>query len=111
MPQVYLINLVRRPDRKEMMEKALSELGVSYKYFPAVDGKYVTLHIIIFSLSLCNKGHVKLPKLSAVLQTFGCLLILLPIAYHLPYKSCTKFRLKQSEAEMQSDQVFIGQTV
>ena len=60
MPQVYLINLVRRPDRKEMMEKALSELGVSYKYFPAVDGKYVTLHNIIFSLSLCNKGHVKL---------------------------------------------------
>ena len=55
-----------------MMEKALSELGVSYKYFPAVDGKYVTLHNhllsmtamighvgIIFSLSLCNKERVK----------------------------------------------------
>ena len=51
MPQVYLINLVRRPDRKKMMEKALSELGVSYKYFPAVDGKYVTLHNHLLSMT------------------------------------------------------------
>lgn len=36
-----MINLERRPDRRIMMEKALGELGIEYKYVPAVDGKYV----------------------------------------------------------------------
>jgi len=39
--QIYLINLERRPDRRIMMEQALAELGIEYKYFPAVDGRSV----------------------------------------------------------------------
>ncbi|XP_067940750.1 glycosyltransferase 25 family member-like isoform X2 [Watersipora subatra] len=37
--EVYMINLERRPDRRTMMELALAELGIEYKYFPAVDGR------------------------------------------------------------------------
>ncbi|KAF6022292.1 CERCAM [Bugula neritina] len=37
--EIYLINLERRPDRRIMMEQALAELGIEYKYFPAVDGR------------------------------------------------------------------------
>lgn len=37
--EVYMINLERRPDRRVMMEAACAELGIKYKYYPAIDGK------------------------------------------------------------------------
>ncbi len=37
--EVYVINLKRRPDRKEKMDRCLAELGVKFKYVEAVDGK------------------------------------------------------------------------
>lgn len=39
--QVFMINLVRRPDRRIKMELSFKELGMDYKYFPAVDGRWV----------------------------------------------------------------------
>lgn len=36
---IYLINLARRTERKEKMDKNLNELGIDVEYFPAVDGK------------------------------------------------------------------------
>lgn len=39
--QIYLINLERRPDRREKMEYCFRELGIKAKLVPAVDGKWV----------------------------------------------------------------------
>lgn len=36
--EVYMINLVRRPDRRKKMELSAQELGLEFKYWPAVDG-------------------------------------------------------------------------
>ncbi|OQR67274.1 glycosyltransferase 25 family member-like [Tropilaelaps mercedesae] len=40
--QVYLINLHRRRDRRERMKYCFSELGIRFKYMPAVDGKEIS---------------------------------------------------------------------
>ena len=37
--QIYMINLERRPDRKERMLHAFDILGIEAKIVPAVDGK------------------------------------------------------------------------
>ena len=37
--QIYMINLERRPDRRFKMRGCFEELGIKYKYVPAVDGK------------------------------------------------------------------------
>jgi collagen beta-1,O-galactosyltransferase len=39
--QIYVINLERRPDRKERIEAAMNELNLNYKIFKAVDGKSI----------------------------------------------------------------------
>lgn len=38
-PQIYLINLRRRPDRRERMLFSLNELEIDVKVVDAVDGK------------------------------------------------------------------------
>ena len=43
-----MINLERRPDRRVMMEKALAELGIEYKYVAAVDGRLVLIHCALY---------------------------------------------------------------
>ena len=40
--EVFVINLLRRKDRYKKMDASLRELGISYKHFPAVDGKNIT---------------------------------------------------------------------
>nr|KAG5699847.1 hypothetical protein BaRGS_034621 [Batillaria attramentaria] len=40
--QVYLINLERRPERRERMMNAFDILGIDVQYVPAVDGKKLT---------------------------------------------------------------------
>lgn len=40
--QVFMINLVRRADRRERMLRALYEQELSCKVVAAVDGKYVS---------------------------------------------------------------------
>ena len=37
--EIYMINLERRTDRRMKMEVGMRELGLEYKYFPAVDGR------------------------------------------------------------------------
>ncbi len=37
--QIYMINLERRPDRRSKMFDCLEELGMKFKWVPAVDGK------------------------------------------------------------------------
>ena len=37
--EIFLINLQRRPDRRNRMQWALSELGLEHKLIDAVDGK------------------------------------------------------------------------
>ncbi|VEL23543.1 unnamed protein product [Protopolystoma xenopodis] len=36
--EVYMINLIRRPDRRSQMDYALSQVGVKARHVPAVDG-------------------------------------------------------------------------
>lgn len=43
--QVFMINLVRRSDRRERMLRALYEQELSCKVVAAVDGKYVSLRL------------------------------------------------------------------
>lgn len=40
--EIFMINLVRRVDRNSKMNISLRELGISYKHYPAVDGKNLT---------------------------------------------------------------------
>lgn len=37
--EIYMINLLRRPDRKQKMELCFDELGLDVKLIEAVDGK------------------------------------------------------------------------
>ena len=37
--QIYMINLDRRPDRRFKMISCFEELGIKFKWVPAVDGK------------------------------------------------------------------------
>lgn len=39
--EIYMINLVRRPNRRRRMMLTLKELGIAAKPFDAIDGKYV----------------------------------------------------------------------
>lgn len=39
--QIYIINLERRPDRKERIESALDDLNLSFKMTKAVDGRKI----------------------------------------------------------------------
>ena len=41
--QVYMIGLVRRPERRNRMIACLEELNFDYTVFDAVDGRYMTL--------------------------------------------------------------------
>lgn len=36
---IFVINLERRPKRRRLMQLSLKELGLSYKFFKAIDGK------------------------------------------------------------------------
>ncbi|XP_017043782.1 glycosyltransferase 25 family member [Drosophila ficusphila] len=40
--RIFMINLKRRPERREKMEQLFEELGIETEYFPAVDGKELT---------------------------------------------------------------------
>ncbi|XP_016989280.1 glycosyltransferase 25 family member [Drosophila rhopaloa] len=40
--RIFMINLKRRPERREKMEQLFEELGIEAEYFPAVDGKELT---------------------------------------------------------------------
>lgn len=42
--EIYVINLERRKERKEMMMKSFQELGMDVKWFKAVDGKWVIFY-------------------------------------------------------------------
>ncbi|XP_023300463.2 glycosyltransferase 25 family member [Lucilia cuprina] len=43
---IYMINLERRPERREKMEKLFNVLGLDVEYFPAVDGQKLNHHIL-----------------------------------------------------------------
>lgn len=38
--EIYMINLERRVERRELMERSFRELGMEVKHFKAVDGRY-----------------------------------------------------------------------
>lgn len=40
--RIFMINLKRRPERREKMEQLFAELGIEAEYFEAVDGKELT---------------------------------------------------------------------
>ncbi|CAD7080575.1 unnamed protein product [Hermetia illucens] len=44
--KIYMINLLRRPERRIKMEKSFRELGLEVEHFPAVDGRDLSLDII-----------------------------------------------------------------
>lgn len=44
--EIYMINLKRRPERREKMERTLKELGLDFTYLEAVDGKLLTDEIL-----------------------------------------------------------------
>ena len=54
--QVYIINLLRRPERRERMSKTLKVLGIEATFWPATDGKSLT------SDQLINLGIRQLPN-------------------------------------------------
>ena len=61
--QIYMINLERRPDRRFKMRGCFEELGIKYKYVPAVDGKLVDSKFVAcqicqinFETLLCKLG-------------------------------------------------------
>lgn len=37
--EIYMINLERRSERRELMEMSFKELGMEYKLFKAIDGR------------------------------------------------------------------------
>lgn len=39
--EIYVINLERRPDRRERIESALDDLGIIYKTMKAIDGRLI----------------------------------------------------------------------
>ena len=44
--QVFMIGLVRRPDRRNRMLACLNELAFNYTIFDAVDGRWVNLSFV-----------------------------------------------------------------
>lgn len=54
--QVYIINLLRRPERRERMSKTLQVLSIDATFWPATDGKALT------SQQLINLGIRALPN-------------------------------------------------
>lgn len=54
--EVYMINLLRRPERRLKMDATLRELGLDYAYLEAVDGKTLTDDILI------QKGITLMPE-------------------------------------------------
>lgn len=44
--QIYMINLARRPERREKMELLFDELGLMVHHFPAVDGKQLDAQVV-----------------------------------------------------------------
>ena len=44
--EIYVINLERRPDRKNRAEAALNELNLAHKFVKAVDARHLTEEII-----------------------------------------------------------------
>ena len=48
--QVYIINLKKRVGRRAFMQQTMYDLGVkNYKFFEAVDGKYVKVYNIVYN--------------------------------------------------------------
>lgn len=45
--EIYMINLERRTERREKMDKSFMELGLDYTYFAAIDGKSLTDEVLI----------------------------------------------------------------
>lgn len=45
--EIYMINLERRTERREKMEKSFMELGLDYTYVAAIDGKTLTDEVLI----------------------------------------------------------------
>ncbi|KAH8866872.1 Glycosyltransferase 25 family member [Schistosoma japonicum] len=41
--EIYCINLLRRPDRRQKMEYMFQQLGINVKYYDAIDGKDLTI--------------------------------------------------------------------
>ncbi|CAH8641227.1 unnamed protein product [Schistosoma intercalatum] len=41
--EIYFINLLRRPDRRQKMEYMLHQLGINAKHYAAIDGKNLTM--------------------------------------------------------------------
>ncbi|CAH8678591.1 unnamed protein product [Schistosoma rodhaini] len=41
--EIYFINLLRRPDRRQKMEYMLHQLGINAKHYAAIDGKDLTM--------------------------------------------------------------------
>lgn len=62
--QIYMINLERRLERRQMMELSFKELGMDVKLFKAVDGRYQLVILIIFCHHSSFFGHFMLGKIS-----------------------------------------------
>ena len=56
--QVYMINLERRPDRRERMLNAFDILGVEAKHIKAVDGKYVQTGYTLLLVVGVSQGRI-----------------------------------------------------
>lgn len=54
--EVYMINLLRRPERRAKMDATLREIGLDYTYLEAVDGKTLT------DEALVQKGITLMPE-------------------------------------------------
>lgn len=72
--QVFMINLVRRTDRRDRMLRTLYELELSCKVVAAVDGKYVSHHLpppLPASSSFVPLQHVVLTRAGKTAETNG----------------------------------------
>ncbi|XP_017107204.2 glycosyltransferase 25 family member [Drosophila bipectinata] len=43
---IFMINLERRPERRQKMEKLFDEIGLDVEHFPAVDGKELNIGVV-----------------------------------------------------------------
>ncbi|XP_034471649.1 glycosyltransferase 25 family member [Drosophila innubila] len=43
---IFMINLLRRPERREKMERIFNEIGLDVEHFPAVDGKELNAQLV-----------------------------------------------------------------
>ena len=48
--KIYMINLARRPERRERMEQCFQELGILAEPIDAVDGRFVLKLFIVFEI-------------------------------------------------------------